>query len=77
MARTQTRVASLLDVSPGTAKSVNQEITKVLFSCRAIALRIHFPEDVVGWNLAIEGFYQAREAFFTDSGIDLGFVHLT
>lgn len=68
-------MASLFDVSLRTSEPTDQEISKALLSARKILRRVHGSQKVVLRDLPIEGGDQAREAFSTNQGINVEFLH--
>src|SRR6185503_15778736 len=71
MAHAQPRVAALLDVALRSAEAAHQEVAQPLLGAGEIRLGIHWSEDVVGGDLAVEQADEALEAFLADGLVDL------
>ena len=56
-----------------TAEAEDKELAEADFGAIEIGGGIHGPEDVIGWNLAVEGVDQAAETIIANGLIDLVF----
>lgn len=75
VASAKTGMPALGDVILRAAETIDQEIAKTLFGSGTFMGGIHGTKNVVIADLAIESGNEAREAIFTDDGIEILFVH--
>ena len=75
MADAQPRMAALFDVGLRAAEAENKKIAQSMLRSFEIVRGVHWPEDVVGRNLAVERVGQAVESGMADGRIDVLLFH--
>ncbi len=75
MPRPQARMSALFNIFLRTSKPVDQEIAQTLFCARTIFRGIHASEYVVVRHLAIKRSDEAREAFLSNTRVNVSFIH--
>jgi hypothetical protein len=68
-------MSALFDVDLRTAEAADQKIAEPLLRSFQVVRRIHGPEHVVAWNLAIECRGKTFESGLADGGINLLLFH--
>src|SRR5215470_10290748 len=71
----QPRMPSLLEIPNRSPKSIDQEVSKARLGARQILGRIHRPEHIVLRDPSVERRDHSRDALFSDSREDVGFLH--
>ena len=75
MAHAQTRVAAFHDVLGRPAKAEHEEVTQALLGAGHVLGGIHWPEDVVAWDLLVECADEALETVVANAVVE-GNFHL-
>jgi hypothetical protein len=73
--RSQTRMATLLDVALRTSKAIDQEVAQPLLGAFTTLLRVHGPKNIVVIHLAIKSGHEPRKTFFAYERTNLVFIH--
>src|SRR5207344_3416684 len=61
VAHAETRMSSLLDITPGAAKAPDEKIAQARFGIGHVAAFIHGPQDIVARDLRVKGMDQTFE----------------
>ena len=75
MPHAQPRMTACLNIPGRTAETINQKIAKPFFRSEEIMTLIQRSQNIVGWNLAVEGGDQPLKSILADRGIDLMLFH--
>jgi hypothetical protein len=75
MPDTKPGMAALFDIGLRAAEAEYQEIAKPLPGGIEILRRIHRPENIVGWNLPVEGISQTLESGVANDCVNVLFFH--
>jgi len=73
MPHPQPGMPAFLNVPGRPAESKNEKVRQPLLRARQILRRIHRPQDLILWHLAIESASQTAKAFFPDDEVELFF----
>jgi len=71
----EARMSPPFQIAGWAAEAEDQELTQAVFSPGHIILRVHWTQDVVLWNLAVEGSNQGVEALFAYGGVNVFLFH--
>jgi hypothetical protein len=77
MAHAEARVSALFQICRWASETVDQKAAETIFGTGQIMRGVHGSENVIGWDLAIEGGHQAAETIGADGGVNFVILHQT